>query len=319
VKKRSFYGLLASATLVATYLVIVAGSLVRAAGAGMGCPDWPRCFGKWVPPMTVSEVPAEFVQWFNVRLAWIEYLNRLVGVILGFLVAGTLFFAWREHRAQKAVVRGSALAFFFVGLAGWLGKRVVEQNLDPAFVTVHMFVALMVVASLVYAIVYAQSSHGEMTSSRLELRGYSIALTGLTLIQVALGTRVRATIEHAVFGPAIALSTGHARPATARFTRDLWIAQAGSSDTLHRSLALVVVSGAIFLAWRTMRVEQDRVLRALALTIAAGCITQLSVGVGLVWLRLPPGLQIAHVTFGSMIFGAMLAFGLLLGRQRHGA
>lgn len=306
----------ASATLIATYLVIVAGSLVRAAGAGMGCPDWPRCFGKWIPPTEVSQVPAEFMQWFNVRLAWIEYLNRLVGVVLGFLVFGTLVFAVRDYREQKSVKWASGSAFFFVGLAGWLGKRVVEQNLDPAFVTVHMFVALMVVASLVYALVQSTTVEKPLTEERLVLRGFVGGLTGLTLIQIALGTRVRATIEHAVFGPSIALSTGHARPATARFARELWVAQAGSTETVHRVIAVAVVLGALGFAYKTLKIERDSRLRALATFIGVGCTMQLCAGLGLALAGLPPVLQIAHVTLGSMLFGAMLAFGFLLHREK---
>ena len=75
---------------VATYIVIFAGGLVRVSGAGLGCPDWPKCFGGWVPPLTASQLPPGFdSQTFNFTLAWIEYVNRLMGVLLGMLIVLT--------------------------------------------------------------------------------------------------------------------------------------------------------------------------------------------------------------------------------------
>ncbi|MDP3275276.1 MAG: COX15/CtaA family protein [Deltaproteobacteria bacterium] len=308
------YSFFALASVLATYLVIFAGSLVRASGAGMGCPDWPRCFDRWIPPTEISQVPPQFAQWFSVQLAWIEYLNRLVGAVLGVLVLGAVVTAVLAHRKQARVLYPTIAGFFFVGLAGWLGKRVVEQNLDPAFVTVHMFVALAVVASLLYAVVNARLPLDPSVVPSIErgsMRMGSVALAAVIVIQIALGTRVRALIEHVAFGPQAPLSSGHARPAVAQLARGEWLSRVGSMDGIHRTMALVVVAGAIALAIYVRRTERDRVLRVLSLTIAGLCVSQLLAGVGLAYLALPPVLQVFHVTVGCLIFGAILVFSWL--------
>jgi heme A synthase len=81
---------LALATTVATYLLILVGALVRASGAGLGCPDWPMCYGRWIPPTSVSQLPAGYdPATFNAILTWTEYTNRLLGVSIGFLIIAT--------------------------------------------------------------------------------------------------------------------------------------------------------------------------------------------------------------------------------------
>ncbi len=63
----------------ATYFAIFMGGLVRVSGAGLGCPDWPKCFGRWFPPTSLSQLPPEIdPSLFNLTLAWIEYINRLM-------------------------------------------------------------------------------------------------------------------------------------------------------------------------------------------------------------------------------------------------
>ncbi|HEX4914405.1 MAG TPA: COX15/CtaA family protein, partial [Vicinamibacterales bacterium] len=77
-------------TTAATYFLILVGGLVRASGAGLGCPDWPRCFGSWIPPASAAALPPQFdISQFNPTLMWTEYLNRLLGVIVGLLILAT--------------------------------------------------------------------------------------------------------------------------------------------------------------------------------------------------------------------------------------
>jgi len=97
-KVRNFQRLSLITTL-ATFFLIFVGGLVRVSGAGLGCPDWPKCFGRWIPPLRAEDLPAGFdEQTFNVTLAWIEYINRLIGVIVGFLILATALMALKHFR-----------------------------------------------------------------------------------------------------------------------------------------------------------------------------------------------------------------------------
>jgi Uncharacterized protein required for cytochrome oxidase assembly len=67
-----------------SYLLIFVGGLVRVSGSGLGCPDWPKCFGRWIPPTSIEQIPSHIDPTvFNIVLAWIEYGNRMLGIIVG--------------------------------------------------------------------------------------------------------------------------------------------------------------------------------------------------------------------------------------------
>ena len=98
-------------TVITVYLLILAGGIVRSTGSGMGCPDWPKCFGSWVPPTNVSQLPADYQAIygsklkgevvFNVYKTWTEYINRLLGVLTGFLILGTLLSSIIYYKTNK--------------------------------------------------------------------------------------------------------------------------------------------------------------------------------------------------------------------------
>ncbi|HRH35128.1 MAG TPA: COX15/CtaA family protein, partial [Catalimonadaceae bacterium] len=93
------------------FLVLV-GGIVRTTGSGMGCPDWPKCFGSWIPPTSVDQVPVSYysnplsskdgVLVFNVYKTWTEYVNRLIGVFIGLALMLQLFWAFRSGSPSRS-------------------------------------------------------------------------------------------------------------------------------------------------------------------------------------------------------------------------
>ncbi len=87
-------------TVIVLYFLIMVGGVVRSTGAGMGCPDWPKCFGSWIPPTEVSQLPLNYKEIYGAKLkgevifnpvkTWIEYVNRLFGVFTGIMIFVTL-------------------------------------------------------------------------------------------------------------------------------------------------------------------------------------------------------------------------------------
>ena len=129
---------------------------MRASGAGLGCPDWPRCFGSWIPPASAADLPAGFDPRSSIpTLMWTEYLNRLLGVTVGFSIFATLVSALAASSPTPRILWPTLAAFLLVGFQGWLGGVVVQHELAAWIVTVHLLVALVIVSLLLYATVYA--------------------------------------------------------------------------------------------------------------------------------------------------------------------
>ena len=183
------------------FLVLI-GGVVRSTGAGMGCPDWPKCFGSWIPPTSAEQVPAEY--WtnplsskdgslvFNPVKTWTEYLNRLLGVLIGLAILLQFGFSFFSRLAASSRIF-SALSFVLVVFQGWLGSVVVSTDLRPVVITLHLFVALLIALSLLLSLFFSQSrpvsSIGPTHSSLVWW------VSGILLIQFFWGTEVRSQVD----------------------------------------------------------------------------------------------------------------------------
>jgi cytochrome c oxidase assembly protein subunit 15 len=296
-------------TTATTYFLILVGGLVRASGAGLGCPDWPRCFGSWIPPASVADLPPQFdPSQFNPTLMWTEYLNRLLGITVGFLILATAISAWRHHRHQPRILWTTIAAFLLVGFEGWLGGLVVAHELAAWIVTAHLIVAIIIVQLLLYATfeAFAGASGASGASGATGASGASGAsgATGaaililVTLVQAGLGTQVRGGLD-------AALDAGVARDAA--------LATVGRLDYLHRDLAFVVVIGATLLTlWLLSKRSPLIRWSFVVLTLA---VAQIVLGVVMAYVSLIPAAQVGHLTLASLLLGAETVVWLMSRRQ----
>ena len=187
----------ALASSLATYLLIFIGGLVRVTGAGLGCPDWPRCFGRWIPPWHESQIPAEFnAATFNFTLAWIEYINRLAGMITGILILITAVLAIKNFRQKKNIVFPAGLAAIAVAFQGWYGSIVVKSQLMPLTVSIHLLLALFIVSLLLYTLINAHFLGQPLAATSIKpVRNILRFLWIAAIIQIAVGTKIRSAIE----------------------------------------------------------------------------------------------------------------------------
>lgn len=283
-------------TTATTYLLILVGGLVRASGAGLGCPDWPRCFGSWIPPASAAALPAAFdPSQFNPTLMWTEYLNRLLGVLVGFLILGTLVSAFRHHRRTPGIFRPTLAAFLLVGFQGWLGGVVVQQELAAWIVTVHLVVALVIVSLLLYATVFAffidQPRPSAATVAQRKPLSWAVAaLMVLTLVQVAVGAQVRGHVD-------AALDTGTARTAVVETIGVLYL--------WHREMALAVLAlsaAVVAVMWKRRLTEPPLAMSAAA--VIALVAAQIGLGLAMAYVSVTPPIQIGHLTSSSLLLGA---------------
>jgi cytochrome c oxidase assembly protein subunit 15 len=192
-----------AATFILCFLVILAGGIVRTTQSGMGCPDWPKCFGKWIPPTDVSELPPDYEKYlgkqdidhsFNAYHTWIEYVNRLLGVLLGVFAIIQLIVLYRYRSAQKKSWRLALLFLGLVILTGLFGAIVVKLNLAHVSISVHLlFAILLVQVQLALWMTLRGTMHSTPVSSAFR-RLLWISLT-LVLVQAILGTAVRMHID----------------------------------------------------------------------------------------------------------------------------
>ncbi|MGF1511571.1 MAG: heme A synthase [Myxococcota bacterium] len=296
---------LAIATTAATYLLIGVGGLVRAAGAGLGCPEWPRCFGGWIPPFDASGVPPEFdAAQFNVVLAWMEYINRLIGVVVGLLILSTLIFAVRRHRRSPRVLWPTVAAFLLVVFQGWLGGQVVQSSLHPLVLTAHLGFALVIVSLLLYATVSAFFPSGgplvPIGGRRLWVARTTLLAIGLVLVQAALGAWVRGEVQ--------AL-------AEAGVPREMWGGELGIVHGIHRNYAILLTAGLLLLVWAVGVLDaEDSWLRRTCRAVLGLVAVQVGAGVGLSDYGFPRALQVVHLWCAALLLGALTVLALLLYR-----
>jgi cytochrome c oxidase assembly protein subunit 15 len=278
------------------------GGLVRASGSGMGCPDWPKCFGRWIPPTLESQLPADYQErWaqhgygearFNVWRTWTEYGNRMIGVVIGLLITTTLILALRYRRDDRPLIWWCVAALLLVGFNGWLGSVVVSTNLEPWIITAHMLAALAVVAALLLAL-ERESRHDLAALDVTPTRGTAwlfAAALALSLVQLVMGTQVREEIDHLV-------NAGVA-------DRGTWAGQLGPLVLVHRSFSIAVLAVNLWLARRLSgEAARARLLRRLAVWIVAVIAAEIAAGVGLFYLGFPPALQPVHLLLASVLLG----------------
>lgn len=289
----------------ATYLLIGVGGLVRAAGAGLGCPDWPKCFGRWIPPITAGDVPAPHdPATFNFALTWTEYVNRLLGVVVGFLILATLIAAIRWHRKTPRVLGPTVGAFVLVVFQGWLGGQVVASGLKPIVLTAHLVLALVIVSLLLYATVSAFFPAGRapvpLDRPRRWLGRAVVGTTVLLLVQVGLGAALRGEVQ-------LAAEAGIARAG--------WIDAVGLVDPIHRSVAVLVTGAIVGLAAFVGRVApRDRWLSRLSTAALVLVAVQVLAGMGLAEWAFPRALVVTHLWAAALLLGNLTLMALLVVR-----
>jgi cytochrome c oxidase assembly protein subunit 15 len=297
-------------TIASVFFLIFVGGLVRSTGSGMGCPDWPKCFGQWVPPTDISQLPPDYkerfktgtheVADFDAYKTLTEYVNRLVGVTTGFFIFLTVFFAIPYLKKDKTVFWLSFLAFVLVGIQGWIGAKVVSSNLAHWMVTIHMILALVIVGLLIYTITRAQNFVISQLNNDRSLKGIMTGILIVSLIQTISGTQVRENVD------AVALMLGEQY-------RHLWVGQLGKVFAFHRtfsfvSLALII---AMFARFRKAFDRNSLVYKA-ALALVLLISVQIFSGKLLDSFGFPKQVQTIHLFIGSLIAGIQLFITILI-------
>lgn len=327
-------------SIIAVYLLIFVGGVVRSSGSGMGCPDWPKCFGQWVPPTVESELPNNYKEIYsekrkdkNVKLAsmlksfgalesaklilgdsntyveddfnavktWVEYINRLIGAIIGILLFALFISALPLLKMEKSLAAFSGFIVIITGFQGWLGSIVVSTNLLPGMITIHMLLALLIISSLIALVfnAYPNPSFNKKSEAFAELKYIFLFMLILLIPQFILGTDVRESID--VMSRTLGFEN-----------RITWIDYLGTSFYIHRSLSwlFMILSGyALYKVYKNY--DSSNLEFKMTLILVAIVSIEILIGVGMYLFDIPPFLQPLHLLNATLLFGMVLLMFLM--------
>ncbi len=295
--KLNKYQIVAIVTVFATLFLILVGGLVRASGAGLGCPDWPKCYGLWVPPMSVDTLPSEYnPAEFNAFKTWTEYINRLIGVLIGLLITATFLLSFKYTKNRPSVTLASFLAFIGVLFQGWLGGQVVRSGLHEGVITLHMIMAMIIVGLLIYASFKAVAGDIRLHISPTHRKPLLVATTLLlvfTMAQMVLGTQVREAID--------IISRGEIY-----VPRGEWLAGVGLIDEIHRSFSWTVLIITFWMTWYITKQSIQGYFNKLNMWIFGFIISQIIVGIVLAYAGMPASFQVLHLVGSAVLISLIL-------------
>ncbi|MDB4925689.1 COX15/CtaA family protein [Mucilaginibacter sp.] len=318
-------------SVVLLFVLILAGGVVRSTGSGMGCPDWPKCFGGYIPPVTASDLPANYKEKyvagrlaknqrfaktldvfgysdlarrlredksilipeeFNVAKTWTEYINRLIGAVSGIFLLLATIYSFSYSDTNKLIPFLSVFNLVLIGFQAWLGSIVVSTNLVAWIITVHLLLALAILA------ISITTYHLARVYGRPKLQvnpiTHIVTLFALiiSILQITFGAQVRERID----AVSTRLQNGY---------RSDWIKDAGDIFAQHRDVAVLVLFINVVLYALIRRTFnrhslQQQIMSFTFLMIALQIVT----GIMLSYFALPPVAQAAHILLASLVFGA---------------
>ena len=316
--------------LVSLYLIFLAGSFVRMTGSGMGCPDWPKCFGHYIPPtsqeqlrwrpntlykkgmiivkdemlfVAEKQVETRFVfnsnNWekytkheyatFNKFHTWVEYINRLVTVLSGLIVllmcVCSLGF-WKQNKWIPAI---SFAALILMGVEAILGKMVVDSNLRPMMITIHMLVGLLIIGLVLRLLFIIRKGK---TTHRYHALFNRILVVSIifSLIQIAMGTQVRQFIDEQVklFGFE---------------NKQYSLMHPSIKFYIHRSFTIAIVLVNVGLFYLNLAYKSEyRLVNWVLVLLFLEAIT----GILMYYASFPMGTQSVHLISGALLFGVQM-------------
>lgn len=279
---------LAIAAAALAFIVVVVGAYVRLSDAGLGCPDWPLCYGQ--------PVPSDIADGEALAKAWKEMGHRYLAGTLGALILVLAFWAWKARRSRLLVSSILALVLFQATLGAWT----VTMLLKPAIVTAHLVGGMAILGALTWLALSEIGPRASRQAHRIRIPA-AFALSALAA-QIALGGWVSSNYA-ALACPDLPLCLGRAVPPmdfgnAFHVLRELGQTPGGellSREALtaihwsHRMFAVIAVA---LIAWAAYRAT--RFSRILGLTIAALLAVQFSIGVANVIVSRPLALAAAH-------------------------
>ena len=287
-------------------IVILAGGIVRTTQSGMGCPDWPTCFGQWIPPTSVSELPANYESYlrkqdidhtFNVYHTWIEAINRYIAALLGVFAVLQCILFYKVKKTYRKVFTTSLLFLALVIITGLFGAIVVRLNLAHLSISVHLLLALLLLITQLYLLVNAYAIQPIAITIKSKKILYLTAL--IITIQFVLGTIVRMHVDDV-------------SKALQYTNRQLWLVNMPLVFVIHRSFSWLVM-GSIMYCYFYFKQTPFKKYTLVLLLLAVANVT---LGVIMYYNNIPALAQPLHLLLGTMAMAYMVYLLLITKTQK---
>ena len=319
-------------SILIVYLVIATGGIVRMTGSGMGCPDWPKCFGYYIPPTNIAELTwvsekifekgqmiiyndelkmskKDFISgsdfnpknWqdytkhdysvFNPLHTWVEFINRLIGVVCGISVLILGFYSIQFYKKKPIITFLSLLTIIAVGFQAWLGKIVVDSNLSPYSITIHMLMALLIISILIF-IHFQNGNYKKNNVKNIALKNIVLLSLIFTIIQIVIGTQVREFIDQQI------IMIGETK-------KNLWLLVLPSIFLTHRSFSLLILTVNFFVIYLSRKINLNSKIIFWIIGIIA---IEIILGVAMYYLHFPFSSQPLHLLLATILFGVQFFF-----------
>jgi len=312
---------LAIAALVSVVALIFVGAIVRVSGAGLGCPDWPTCWGCLIPPWKKEQVdlsridferfrakaeglgrdpesvtPERILDSFNPLHTWTEFVNRLCSLPVGLFTLATFIVATVRRPRRGAVFWAAFASLVLVLFNAWLGARVVYSGLKPGVITLHMAAAMLLIALLVFT---AWAAAGDRRW-RIVLDGPAAAWARRAIVLLLV-----VTVAEGVLGSQVREMTDRMKLDLDGAPRSAWAGQLEQTAVylLHRSFSWVIMAAAAahFLLARRARRGTTGPCEWLILAVV---LAQMVLGAFMSQVVIHPVAQVLHVGLGAVLLCA---------------
>ncbi len=278
------------ATAIVTYALVVLGGVVRVSGSGLGCPDWPLCHGRLLPPLDLHAI--------------IEYSHRTTASLASALIVLTAVVAWLAWRKRRDIVIPATVALGLLVVQVVLGAITVRLELPPMIVLAHLATAMALLAAVCVTAVAASTPRPTTPVDRASVPLARAAAAGTYLL---------------ILSGSLVVGSGASGSCNA------WpLCGGGFSLTfegypaiqlLHRGLAAVI--GVLVIVSLFGLLNRHRATRAVRATVAltlAALAFQVAVGAAVVTLHLPAALRGLHLALASAVWAGTVVLAVLADR-----
>ena len=287
------FRLLCVTTVLTIFGLVTLGGVVRLTGSGLGCPDWPLCHGKLIPPADTGTL--------------IEYSHRMMASLAGALVLATAVVVWRYYRSQFWLLVPSTLGLGLLVVQVLLGGITVARELPSSMVLAHLAVAEALMACMVVLCVAALG--GPLTSESPRGGGGWRRLPILTLFALLAayallltGSYVTVSGSTMACGQAWPLCQGQVVPESYH----------PAVHMSHRVVALLVgllIVTVVALSWRRRR--ERPALGWAAVAVGGTFLAQVLIGAATVWAGFPLEVRLLHLAMATVAWAGLATLAVI--------